>query len=517
MAEKNDQRIERILSKLNQVRQRGLSCFGSDRHRFRLNSPVDEAFLIRFESEHNVTLPSDYRSFLRIAGNGGAGPYYGIYKLDQSNDFSDWTAEYPADKIIDLPSPLHPEMSRENDWESQFNNCASPYQGMISIGTQGCTYEMGLIVTGEFAGRVVYLDADGQAPYVVREPDFLSWYERWLDELLGGYDMFWFGYGLTGNESALIALLNSASTSDLDRAEAVHAIRRLPKLSASGQQRICQLIEDGVPDVRAAACAVIEKFEIAEAKTSLLKLLDDECPKVQMAAISANLCLFGNAACEKVAQLLQSENEEVAKTAFFKLNGDGNLSSEVLLQLTESPHGVIRYCAAHAAKWKRRDEALLLRLLNDEHPQVRFYAVLGLRQIRSRTAIDSVIDLLANESDHHTIDSILRALGELPGRKSADVLIEWANNGGDDHHRLTAIDSLCKLGDTRVKPIAKSLLNESRSPLRMDANGLPVMSNVRSIGELVLESLRASPNWRLKLLGTQFEWLKCLSGSRSET
>lgn len=48
---------------------------------------------MRFESEHDITLPPDFQWFLKLAGNGGAGPYYGIFKLDQWSDFIDWTTE----------------------------------------------------------------------------------------------------------------------------------------------------------------------------------------------------------------------------------------------------------------------------------------------------------------------------------------------------------------------------------------------------------------------------------------
>lgn len=506
MTETNEQRVKRILEKLIRVRQRKLSCFGSDSHNFRLNTPIDESALLLFESTHGVTLPADYRCFLRKAGDGGAGPYYGIYRLDQANDFIDWTTDNPPDNALALPCPLHPQMSRDADWATQFASCFSPYQGILSLGTQGCSYAMGLIVTGEFAGRVVYLDADGQAPYVVREPDFLAWYERWLDELLGGYDLFWFGIGLGGDESTLSALLEDSSTSSSDRAEAVYAIRRLPTLSTIGQNRICQLLDDDAPEVRAAACSVIEKFEIRAAMDSLSKLLRDQSADVQKAAIGANMRLRGNDAKDDVTSLLISDNVEVAEQAFFKLKDKGSLPREILVRLVESsPHGTIRYCAAHAVEWKPDDEELLIRLLEDDHSQVRFYAVLGLRQIKSQASLDAVINLLGHESNHHTIDSILRMLGEVSGERNVDVLLEWSKSV-DDFYRLTAIDSLCKLGDIRVESLAKALLEESRKPIRRDTNGFPMMSNVKSIRELVRESLRASPNRHLRRLASPLRW-----------
>src|SRR5215831_17083463 len=104
------QRVLRILDKLGQALARGLSCFGSDSHRFRLNAPADEVELRAFEKEHGIRLPDDYRAFLRYAGNGGpgrggAGPYYGIYPLDKWSDFADWVVEdRPADFLRNLAS-----------------------------------------------------------------------------------------------------------------------------------------------------------------------------------------------------------------------------------------------------------------------------------------------------------------------------------------------------------------------------------------------------------------------------
>ena len=497
--------IQRILEKLNQVRCKGLTCFGAESHKFRLNPPIAEPILNGFEAKHRIKLPPHYRSFLKLAGNGGAGPYYGIYRLEQWDDFLDWATDHAPTDLINRPSPLHPAMKRHSDWVIQFPNCVSPYQGMISIGSQGCTYAMGLIVTGEYSGRVVYLDADGQAPYVVREPDFLSWYERWLDELLGGYDLFWFGYGLGGDESTLLRLLDDPKTPDEDRIDAAYALRRLPGLSPVGRERIRTLICDSVAGVRAASCYIAEKFNIMEATTQIPNLLNDASPEVLKAAISMSMKLQPDFSTEEVIKLLYSDDLVVTKQAFFKLQQNDKLSRQVLLDLVQSfSHGELRALAAHAIEWKPEDETLLIRLLQDEHPQVRHYAVLGLRQISSTSSLGMVIELLGIETRSGTIGSILRMLGEVPGERNGEVLLAWAADE-DDFHRLSAIDSLCKLGDIRVKPIAESLLGETRSPRRCDEDG--VTSHIKTIGELVRESLCSSPNQTLRRLGSRLGWL----------
>ena len=121
------------------------------------------------------------------------------------------------------------------------------------------------------------------------------------------------------------------------------------------------------------------------------------------------------------------------------------------------------------------------------------------------STLDAAIGLLESENDFNTIDNILRLLGEVQGDRNADVLLAFASKG-DDFQRLCAVESLCKLGDIRVEAVAQALLGESRSPVRRDKDGWSSMSHVKSIRQLVLESLRSSPNPKLRQLGTSVRW-----------
>jgi hypothetical protein len=56
--------------------------FGASEHRFTLNAPRLEADVRVVEQQHAIRLPADYRRFLLEAGNGGAGPYYGVFPLE---------------------------------------------------------------------------------------------------------------------------------------------------------------------------------------------------------------------------------------------------------------------------------------------------------------------------------------------------------------------------------------------------------------------------------------------------
>ena len=498
--------IARITKKLKYARLKLLNCFGSESHGFRLNKPLDEHALKLFEMEQNIKLPPGFRTFLKMAGNGGAGPYYGIYPLDKSDDFVGWAIDDAPSNLASLPSPLHPAMQRDDDWETQFADNVSPYQGLISIGSQGCSYEIGLIVTGEYVGRVVYLDAEGQAPYVVREPDFLSWYERWLDELHGGYDMHWFGFGIGGDESKLIAILKGSQSIPTEREDALWAIRRLPKLSSDSKEEVCKYLDDVDADVRAAACSVAGKFKIDSAREQVRNLLGDSSVEVRKSAIATSTSFTKIDYEHEVIELLRADEAEVAKRAFFRLNEKKKISRALMLELVESsPHGSLRYLIAHAIKWKKKDEAMLIRLLMDDHPQVRSCATLGLRSIRSNAGLLPAIELLHKESDQNAIDSVLRMLGEIPDERNSEVLMRWVH-ANDDFHRLAAVESLCKLGDMNVVPIAQAMLKENRKPVRLDETGFPRMSSMKSIARLVEKSLRSSPNRKLRKLVSWFGW-----------
>lgn len=132
-------RIAPIVDKLAQARQRGLTCFGSDAHRFELRPPASEEAVRAFEVEHGVTLPEDFRTFLLEAGDGGAGPFYGLYPLSKWNDFADWVLDETPAGFLARPCPLAQGRNRLTRDE---HDCAdpSPYQGTLSLGTQGCSY-----------------------------------------------------------------------------------------------------------------------------------------------------------------------------------------------------------------------------------------------------------------------------------------------------------------------------------------------------------------------------------------
>jgi len=63
----------------------GFTRFGAAAHRYSLNPPLAESEVTAFEARHRLSLPEDYRDFLLEVGDGGAGPFYGLFRLDRSD------------------------------------------------------------------------------------------------------------------------------------------------------------------------------------------------------------------------------------------------------------------------------------------------------------------------------------------------------------------------------------------------------------------------------------------------
>ena len=70
-----------IRSDLQRLTIAAPEIFGANGHHFTLNAPLVEAEVLAFERQHAIELPPEYRRFLIDLGNGGAGPYYGIFPL----------------------------------------------------------------------------------------------------------------------------------------------------------------------------------------------------------------------------------------------------------------------------------------------------------------------------------------------------------------------------------------------------------------------------------------------------
>lgn len=199
-----------------------LKVFGAKKHQYHLNPPATEDAVVRFEEKIGVQLPTEYRKFLLQAGNGGAGPFYGLFSLEQVEYWLTWEVEPD-----ELPL-LYPERSGktfESEGEAAFRGC-------IPIESEGDTYFTYLLVTGPDRGRVLYIEYEGSWVFFPRETSFLSWYQRWLREVCNHYESLWFGTELDGDEAQLQAYYEHAQAED-DKLYAIKSMKKFPVLSKS--------------------------------------------------------------------------------------------------------------------------------------------------------------------------------------------------------------------------------------------------------------------------------------------
>ncbi|HEY2701315.1 MAG TPA: SMI1/KNR4 family protein [Pseudonocardiaceae bacterium] len=160
------------------------TAFGVSRHRYQLGPALSESEVAAFEQSYGITLPAEYREFVRRVGNGGAGPCYGLYQLDGAElveqNREDWLR--PEHFATPFPhtefwNPNSPELTMTDDeyfdpkWDT----------GSIIIDHYGCGHFYRLIVTGPARGQV-WFDGRASDEGLTPGPDFTTWYLDWLNK-----------------------------------------------------------------------------------------------------------------------------------------------------------------------------------------------------------------------------------------------------------------------------------------------------------------------------------------------
>lgn len=201
---------EEVRSALAKLRPFSHRIFGAGEHRFELNEPLSEQEVQGFEALHGVQLPPVYRQFISSIGNGGAGPFYGIFPLGLMDDMfglSPWREDFVG--AISEPFPHKGEWNdlSSNPDENGVSSEAPDYDklveefekrywigsvmdGAMPICHAGCALRIWLVVTGDQAGSLWYdkrADLGGIVPLTQSDGSplvFETWYRQWLDQCL---------------------------------------------------------------------------------------------------------------------------------------------------------------------------------------------------------------------------------------------------------------------------------------------------------------------------------------------
>lgn len=218
-----------------------LKQFGAKDHQYQWNPPAALAEVEAFERDLGVTLPEGYRDFLLQAGDGGAGPFYGLFSLEQVRGWLGWPLE-PEKLPVLRPGMSEAEGCGKENWK----------RGCIPIESEGDTFFTCLMVTGPDRGRVVYIDYEGSWVFFPQEPDFLSWYTRWLRDTANGYKRIgWFATDLDGDEAGLRRHYQCAETEE-EQWLALTSMQKFPALSPESAELIQTAMTDRLmmPDAR---------------------------------------------------------------------------------------------------------------------------------------------------------------------------------------------------------------------------------------------------------------------------
>lgn len=284
-----EKQILRIKEKLATIKRydEDLVVFGADTHAYQLDEPIKFEAVINFEQDYKVKLPEAYVAFVTQVGNGNpledaymgsaAGPYYGIYPFGEG--LEDLNTN-DVKKHMSYPCLLHPDMT-EDYWleltqESQDDTLSDSayyasigplFGGLLPIGTQGCAITTCLVVNGAYKGKIVYLNEDYQ-PQFAHEPNFLAWYERWLDEVISGdlvsENAGWFGYTIGGSSEFLWDSYQNA-TDEKEQLIYLEGLLKKQKISAALRQEIVIAIPKVTEPVALALLTLVAKMDFQQA------------------------------------------------------------------------------------------------------------------------------------------------------------------------------------------------------------------------------------------------------------
>ena len=214
--------VERIKQKIPRISSGDPNCalFDAKQWKYQWPPAVSEETLLAFEQQSGVSLPRVYRIFLRYIANGGPCYGYGLWPIEQC----------PVQGLLPVDNMLPLRLTQLDIQQIQAIAVSDEgnhpvYNGLLQIGCNGIY----LVVTGQYRGRLLRSSFDSDFPVTsetfqfLNDADFLSWYERWLDEIVAGMDMETFGTDVPGSQAQLRTLFMANQNND-----ALSSLARFP-------------------------------------------------------------------------------------------------------------------------------------------------------------------------------------------------------------------------------------------------------------------------------------------------
>jgi hypothetical protein len=395
--------LGRLKKKLAQAKQidNTLSVFGAKSHKYHVGPPASADEISAFEQQYDVTLPECYAAFVTGFGNGGvsyhnsaAGPFYGIYPL--GTHLTDFARSAPAlyNKCIlypDMTGEYWEELTKALDNDDTYEQTLDTiYGGILPLGSQGCSSYHGLVLNGQYVGKVVNFDLDGGAPRFSFDDTFLDWYERWLDEIISG-DLLqkgvqWFGYSRGGSAEHLLEQFLSAPD-DHKKLEYLSGIEHKATIPAAVQEGIERVYQTSSGTVKKGLLQTMTKFDYQRAKPHLQAFAEtDLCTVCQF------VFWYAKPYCNEWSALIQDNlprvnDDETFQFCFYVLKEAGADCGPLIVPFTKHTEWHIRqhsYYLLGTLSNKAQYLDLFIQGLHDEEPWVVHATLQALRDLKDK-------------------------------------------------------------------------------------------------------------------------------------
>jgi len=446
--------VKRILKLLDQAKAKDpdFERFGAGSHQYRLSAPAGEETLQEFENQYQLQLPEEYRDFLRLVGNGGAGPYFGLYGLAEVKKKLGGSRSC---RVRQEPI-IYPKMSDE-DWDRAL--ASEPYAGILPIGTQGCTLMTGLVLKGNYKGQVVYYDEDfcGK-PFFVREKGFLAWYERWLREVIAGYNDEEAGFGLNvdGNPMELMELYEQTEDPE-EKIEIIDSFYKFEKLPGKQKTYFKQACgRESHMEVRMKLVKMLVYFRVPGMAGEIEKLWEYGAYGEAVTVITWECtCKEKEAWCERIFEKLPELHGNAFRDACYTFRS-------------------VKDCpAVHAGRLR---EALTRDDLDRNDRSVLFYCI---RDMKGREEVlDYFLDYLCKEADAHLLIYAIQAMDGVKDRRLREIYVRLLDKYRTHENAMldykgsqTVLKGGCCLGASRPEGQIVSNLMRQLDDFGLDYRG----------------------------------------------
>lgn len=174
MTRQHQEKIKNYIAKLK-ILDESRFLLGADYHEYFICSTIKHAKIETLKSKYHIDLPLGYEYFLTLIGNGGAGPHYGIHKIEDSLEFATqkkWNLTEPSLLTLDRYCFI-PDSDSENELSWMFNSS-------FPIADSACGGFFFLILNGKKSGEIWKYHGSSKGIIEKKSENFLQWYEKWL-------------------------------------------------------------------------------------------------------------------------------------------------------------------------------------------------------------------------------------------------------------------------------------------------------------------------------------------------